>query len=187
MSKKEILAYAITHAPPGVKGGPYEGCGAIGGASAHLGCALRWPDAGGGMWARDALASVRRSVPTARVIRIVRARPSAEPTQQPSEASAVAVLRELVAWDDQPRGEIRPFAPIIDRARRVLAAAGPDPSAVEAGIVPVEVHERGWQWRPTGDDTAFAPPFGTIRACRSCGCLVTGGPTACVRCAEGGA
>ncbi|MBL0198571.1 MAG: hypothetical protein IPQ09_31005 [Myxococcales bacterium] len=130
MSKREVIAYAITHAPKGVKGGPYEGCGAIGGASAHLGCALRWPDAGGGMWARDALASVRRSVPTARVIRIVRARPSAEPTQQPSEASAVAVLRELVAWDDQPRGEIRPFAPIIDRARRVLAAAGPDPSEV---------------------------------------------------------
>ena len=135
MEKKEVIAYAITHAPKGVKGGPYEGCGAIGGASAHLGCALRWPDAGGGMWARDALASVRRSVPTARVIRIVRARPSAEPTQQPSEASAVAVLRELVAWDDQPRGEIRPFAPIIDRARRVLAAAGPDPSEVVRAAV----------------------------------------------------
>lgn len=49
--------------------------------------------------------------------------------------------------------------------------------------VPAEVHERGWQWRPTSDDTAFAPPFGTIRACLGCGCLVAGGPTNCARCA----
>jgi hypothetical protein len=54
------------------------------------------------------------------------------------------------------------------------------------GVVPVEVHECGWQWRPTTTDTAFAPPFGTIRRCRGCGCLVAGGPTACVRCAEAG-
>lgn len=33
-------------------------------------------------------------------------------------------------------------------------------------------------------DTAFARPFGTIRRCRVCGCLVAGGPTACTRCAE---
>lgn len=56
-----------------------------------------------------------------------------------------------------------------------------------AGVVPVEVHECGWQWRPTTTDTAFAPPFGTIRQCRVCGCLVAGGSTACVRCAEAGA
>lgn len=59
--------------------------------------------------------------------------------------------------------------------------------ATMAGVVPADVHERGWQWRPTGDDTAFAPPFGTVRICRVCGCLVAGGPTACVRCAEAGA
>lgn len=53
-----------------------------------------------------------------------------------------------------------------------------------AGVVPADVHERGWQWRPTAEDTAFAPPFGTIRQCRVCGCLVAGGPTACVRCSE---
>ena len=45
---------------------------------------------------------------------------------------------------------------------------------------------RGWQWRPTATDTAFAPPFGTIRQCRVCGCLVAGGPTACARCAKAG-
>lgn len=56
--------------------------------------------------------------------------------------------------------------------------------AAMAGVVPADVHERGWQWRPTATDTAFAPPFGTIRQCRACGCLVAGGPTACARCAE---
>ena len=59
--------------------------------------------------------------------------------------------------------------------------------ATMAGVVPADVHERGWQWRPTAEGTAFAPPFGTIRQCRVCGCLVAGGPTACVRCAEAGA
>lgn len=58
--------------------------------------------------------------------------------------------------------------------------------ATMAGVVPVEVHECGWQWRPVTTDTAFAPPFGTIRQCQGCGCLVAGGPTACVRCAEAG-
>lgn len=48
------------------------------------------------------------------------------------------------------------------------------------------VYEGGWQWRPTDTDTAFAPPFGTIRKCRVCGCLVVGGPTVCTRCAEPG-
>lgn len=58
--------------------------------------------------------------------------------------------------------------------------------ATMAGAVPVEVHERGWQWRPIDKNTAFAPPFGTIRQCRVCGCLVAGGPTACARCAKAG-
>lgn len=49
--------------------------------------------------------------------------------------------------------------------------------------VPEEVHESGWQWRPVSEDTAFAPPFGTIRMCIACGCLVAGGPTRCARCA----
>ena len=60
---------------------------------------------------------------------------------------------------------------------------GDPPPKPAAGEVPAEVHERGWQWRPVGDG-AFAPPFGTIRVCRGCGCLVAGGPTACVRCAS---
>lgn len=59
--------------------------------------------------------------------------------------------------------------------------------ATMAGVVPADVHEHGWQWRPTDADTAFAPPFGAIRQCRVCGCLVAGGPTVCARCAEAGA
>ncbi len=58
--------------------------------------------------------------------------------------------------------------------------------ATLAHVVPADVHEHGWQWRSTGKDTAFAPPFGTIRVCGACGCLVAGGPTACARCAEAG-
>lgn len=36
-------------------------------------------------------------------------------------------------------------------------------------------------WRVV-DDGAFASPFGTVRKCRECDCLVAGGPTACGRC-----
>ena len=39
-------------------------------------------------------------------------------------------------------------------------------------------------WRRVSGDTAFAMPFGTIRECSGCGCLVSGGPTACRRCAD---
>lgn len=56
----------------------------------------------------------------------------------------------------------------------------PFPQVAQASA---ELHDR--QWRPTDADTAFAPPFGTIRQCRVCGCLVAGGPTACARCRKG--
>jgi hypothetical protein len=199
---REVVAYAITHAPKGVKGGPYEA--ALGAEPvASLEDAWRTP-AGTVERARSVLRTVRRYVPTARVIRIVRkARPSeavddapsevtqshlralAErlesrpcapsldgydladglraaadllagesgpsvhrdaaaggrasprvslatyaglaPSQQPSEAEAVAVLRDMFAtWD--ARGIICVAA--FDRARRVLAGAGPDPMPV---------------------------------------------------------
>ena len=74
---------------------------------------------------------------------------------------------------------------MTDHAYQELASALESPPRI-AVVVPVEVHEHGWQWRPTATDTAFAPPFGTIRQCRVCGCLVAGGPTACARCAEAG-
>lgn len=131
MSKREVIAYAITHAPPGVKGGPYEAeSGPPGEECDSLRDACRWPttEADARVCAVMYLEDHLSWCGDARVIRIVRARPS------PSEPSAVEVLRELVASHDDahcPLDRIGLVDPsLIDRARRVLAAAGPDPSEV---------------------------------------------------------
>ena len=153
--EKEVIAYAITHAPPGVKGGPYEG------EYDKPVPTLREAWRGNRRRAKYWLAIVRRTVPHARVIRIVRkARPSEASATletarrrlaavaesmtehayqemasalevdacrvEPSEASAVAVLRELASYP----GNGGDLARIQARARRVLAAAGPDPMPV---------------------------------------------------------
>ena len=116
--KREIIAYAITHAPRGVRGGPYEGSGAYGFPAGSLRTAFRWYN--GARPAEYTMQSVRAVVPTARVIRIVR-------KARPPETSAVEVLRDMLAtWDD--RGFIRTEA--FARARAVLAASGPDPAPV---------------------------------------------------------
>lgn len=125
MSRREIIAYAITHAPPGVKGGPYAGNESTDHQVPSLALARRYSlDE---LYAAQAdVAWLVRNEYTARVIRIVRARPS------PSEASAV-VLRELVAIDDalnEGRDPPCSRAALAARARRVLAAAGPDPMPV---------------------------------------------------------
>lgn len=57
----------------------------------------------------------------------------------------------------------------------------PDPT--ETGACPPECPDVAADWTAVGDDGAFARPFGTIRVCH-CGCLVAGGPTRCLRCAE---
>ena len=132
--EKEVIAYAITHAPPGVKGGPYEAeSGPPGEECDSLRDACRWPttepDARecAAMYLEDHLSWCG----DARVIRIVRARPSeAEPTQQPHEASAVEVLRELVAWSDNEDADTDDVIRIAGKARRVLAASGPNPMPV---------------------------------------------------------
>lgn len=143
MSKKEVIAYAITHAPRGQKGGPYEADdeGTWGTATPSLrpGHAVRWRTRPTQERVDGVLRHVREVHPHARVIRIVRkARPSrlcdacgflieAESRRRtPSEASAVEVLRELVAYP----GPGAPLAYIQASARRVLAASGPDPSEV---------------------------------------------------------
>ena len=152
MTAREILAYAITHAPRGQKGGPYEADdeGTWGTATPSLrpGHAVRWRTRPTQERVDGVLRHVREVHPHARVIRIVRkARPSrlcdacgflieAESRRRaPSEASAVEVLRELVAYDNvgfaydsEPCG--KRFGAIADSARRVLASAGPDPSEV---------------------------------------------------------
>lgn len=139
MSAREAIAYAITYAPRGQKGGPYEGPCGIGRPVPTLAEAWRKRTRA---TVRRWLRAVRAVVPHARVIRIVRARPSAEPTPQPSEASAVEVLRELVAWSDNEDADTDDVIRIATKARRVLAAAGPDPSeVVRAAIREVEAEE----------------------------------------------
>jgi hypothetical protein len=85
---------------------------------------------------------------------------------------------------DEARGQsYRAHGWKFNRAAREYAQ-GAEPSEPDEADVPRDVHESGWQWRPVNEDTAFAPPFGTVRACRVCGCLVAGGPAACTRCAD---
>jgi hypothetical protein len=123
MSKREVIAYAITHAPKGVKGGPYEALrGGYGDPWPTLKGAFQWrgvgndgPDEEDLELARMMRDDVRALRPDARVIRIVRARPS------PSEASAVEVLREVESYP----GNGGDLARIQARARR-----GPDPMPV---------------------------------------------------------
>lgn len=73
--RKEIIAYAITHAPRGVKGGPYTGNGSTAHQVPSMALARRY--------ALDDLHEAQADVAwlvrneyTARVIRIVRAPPS---------------------------------------------------------------------------------------------------------------
>ena len=119
MSRREVIAYAITHAPPGQEGGPYTGNGSTAHQVPSMALARRY--------ALDDLHEAQADVAwlvrneyTARVIRIVRARPS------PSEASAVEVLREVASYP----GNGGDLARIQARARAVLAASGPDPMPV---------------------------------------------------------
>jgi hypothetical protein len=172
MSRREVIAYAITHAPKGVKGGPYTGNGSTANQVPSMALARRYALEDLHEAQADVAWLVRNEY-TARVIRIVRkVRPSeasatppighrdggrletarrllaavaehmTEHAYQelasalgvdacrvgPSEASAVEVLRELVAWD----GGLLPcfFSDVLDRARAVLAASGPDPMPV---------------------------------------------------------
>lgn len=140
MSKREVIAYAITHAPKGVKGGPYEALrGGYGDPWPTLKGAFQWrgvgndgPDEEDLELARMMRDDVRALRPDARVIRIVRARPS------PSEASAVEVLREVASYP----GNGGDLARIQARARRVLAASGPDPMpVVRAALRETEAEE----------------------------------------------
>ena len=77
---------------------------------------------------------------------------------------------------DEINGDDAPFVVPIALLRAMLAdidAQQPDPQP-----------DLAEGWRVVTGDTAFAMPFGTIRECSGCGCLVSGGPTACRRCAD---
>ena len=83
--------------------------------------------------------------------------------------------------------EERDCAQVVELVRTALAAHDAQRHALwaESQSLRNELDEatNGW-WHSVSDDTAYAHPFGTIRQCCGCGCLVAGGPTACVRCAE---
>jgi len=108
VSAREILAYAITHAPKGVKGGPYEAIGGdMGDTCARLSASLRWPVDNPVNTPEEVLAGAREflaeeiapKVPHARVIRIVRkARPSEPMSRMPDPMPVVrAAMRETEA------------------------------------------------------------------------------------------
>jgi len=95
------------------------------------------------------------------------------------------VLGQAHAYARMP-AEKDDLAKSVDLCREALAKLN-KPAADEPADprgVPPEVHESGWQWRPCSENTAFAPPFGTIRVCAGCGSLIAGGPTRCTRCAR---
>jgi hypothetical protein len=108
--------------------------------------------------------------------------------------TAIKLSREISKLVDDQDREIKELreelgkkdAFIAQMAQRLEPSPEPSLKSIDKSTqlpIPEEVQERGWQWRPVGDG-AFAPPFGTIRVCRHCGCLVAGGPTACVHCVE---
>ena len=80
----------------------------------------------------------------------------------PSEASAVEVLRALVAsWDET--GRVR--EPLFANARCVLAAAGPDPSEVVRAAI-------AWRdWDATPDTTTDADLSAAVDAHRTLAAL----------------
>lgn len=98
---------------------------------------------------------------------------------------AVSHVTRMAEWVQTAASLLYVCADEIERLRARVRQLEAEPTDEEVqAMVPADVHERGWQWRPTATDTAFAPPFGTIRQCRVCGCLVAGGPTACARCVK---
>lgn len=84
-------------------------------------------------------------------------------------------------WDNEMAGRMR-LRMIFGAREDETMAAFIERITGGGDMCPPAVHESSWQWRPTARDTAFAPPFGTVRACTSCGCLIAGGPTTCVHC-----
>lgn len=140
MNKKTVIAYAITHAPRGVKGGPYEPDSEEESTpkTPRLSDALRWLP---GEANRERATYFADGV-GGRVIRIVRAHRlcdacgflvEAERRRRAPAPSAVEVLRELVAIDDAlNEGRDPPCTRLViaARARHVLAVSGPDPMPV---------------------------------------------------------
>lgn len=153
------------------------------------------PECAGGAGENPAASRQRSSVADDAIDDAMTGTPSPRGGEDVVVIDSVALLQELREANGKPPltaaqlAERYGFKPHTARGGYdpdpfgVQRAAGVTPPAADADEngVPRDVHERGWQWRPVGDG-AFAPPFGSIRVCRVCGCLVAGGPTACGRC-----
>ena len=102
MSRREIIAYAITHAPPGQKGGPYLSHGQTIVPRLHQAWRTSPTDAGLARIRAEAKRQ-RRSREHARVIRIVRARLAA------SGPDPMPVVRAAMEWRYGRRGDTGPM------------------------------------------------------------------------------
>jgi len=98
----------------------------------------------------------------------------------PDRCGEPATVKELLVRLREARAELAAAQTTIIELRAHVRETGELAEKMSDKAIAAE---RG-HWCRSGVDTAFAPPFGTIRVCRGCGCLVAGGPTACVRCAE---
>ena len=186
MSAREILAYAITHAPKGVKGGPYV---ADMGYMPTPDLAHAWRSGASELERARRESKKRRGT---RVIRIVRARPfketipvcgtcgydahggrdeESEPAPSPSEASAVEALRGMLeSWDE--RGVIRTEA-FAEARRIVLAASGPDPSEVVRDLVMLVAGELDYDLAKSLDPATAEEPEEAERCMREAVTRVT--------------
>jgi len=119
--RKEIIAYAISHAPKGVKGGPYEGPGTLGDKVSPLSHAMRYADAAD---AYEDAAWLARQGHDARVIRIVRARLAASgPDPMPVVRAAMEETDAEEAFSAAPHCGRRGEAAALDAAARARVDA----------------------------------------------------------------
>ena len=119
--KREIIAYAITHAPRGVRGGPYESWRwRYGSACSDLREALRWcsdsplTDA---EWVTQVLKDVRAVIPHARVIRIVR---KARPKGCQECAALRAALEAATQERDRALRDLVMLSDVVSRGGQVV-------------------------------------------------------------------
>jgi multidrug efflux pump subunit AcrA (membrane-fusion protein) len=112
---------------------------------------------------------------------------AAEGREKAIRLSLAGVARTLDAFagmeDEEGRRHAAAWTRRIAANARSALAATPSPSedATAPARVPVEVTRR------TDDEGTVsfdAPGFTTVRPCRHCGVLISGGPTACLPCAN---
>ena len=123
MSRREVIAYAITHAPKGVKGGPYTGNGSTANQVPSMALARRYALEDLHEAQADVAWLVRNEY-TARVIRIVRARLAASgPDPMPVVRAAMEETDAEEAFSAAPHCGRRGEAAALDAAARARVDA----------------------------------------------------------------